>query len=99
MKFRVAFEGHDFSYRAAPKSMAHDVEVVIARSMPGHQTLSTPAGLHAVVSLVTALAMHTGQPMQANTTSVAAFMVFTYCHSTATSVRCLTQHRDLPWPK
>lgn len=61
--------------RAAPKSMAHDVEVVIARSMPGHQTLSTPAGLHAVVSLVTALAMHTGQPMQANTTSVAAFMV------------------------
>ena len=43
--------------------------------MPGHRFMSTPAGLRAVVTLVTALATHTQQPMQANTTGIAAFMV------------------------
>jgi hypothetical protein len=61
--------------RPAPKSVVLEVEAVVFRSVASHRFMCTPAGLHAVVTLVTALAMHTHQPIQANTTGIAAFMV------------------------
>ena len=67
--------------------MVHEVEGVIFRTMPGHRVLSSPAGLQAVVRLVIALAAHTGQPMQANTTAIAAFMVRS--HPRSQSLRAL----------
>jgi len=62
-------------HRPAPKAVVHDVEAVIFRTMSGHRFMTTPAGLRAVVTLVTALERHTRIPMQANTTAIAAFTV------------------------